>query len=92
MKVLVVDDEPSVRRLLQRYLGDHGYEVAIAEGAHNMAADEVLLESAVKGSASLRFYGWTKATLSLGYFQPAQLRLLGTHINGCADKLFEGGE
>ncbi|TMD92861.1 MAG: response regulator [Chloroflexi bacterium] len=31
MKVLVVDDEPSVRRLLQRYLGDHGYEVAIAD-------------------------------------------------------------
>jgi pilus assembly protein CpaE len=39
MKVLVVDDEPSVRRLLQRYLGDHGYEVAIADnGADGWAA------------------------------------------------------
>jgi lipoate-protein ligase A len=34
-----------------------------------MAADEVLLESATDGIASLRFYGWSRATLSLGYFQ-----------------------
>lgn len=40
-----------------------------------MAADEVLLESAVAGSASLRFYTWSEATLSLGYFQPAAARL-----------------
>ena len=34
-----------------------------------MAADEVLLESAAGGVASLRFYTWAEATLSLGYFQ-----------------------
>ena len=39
-----------------------------------MAADEVLLESAVAGTGSLRFYGWTEATLSLGYFQPHRIR------------------
>jgi lipoate-protein ligase A len=39
-----------------------------------MAADEVLLESAVAGVASLRFYGWAPATLSLGYFQPERVR------------------
>ena len=39
-----------------------------------MAADEVLLESAVAGTASLRFYGWTQPTLSLGYFQPHRIR------------------
>jgi lipoate-protein ligase A len=40
-----------------------------------MAADLTLLETAVNGVASLRFYGWTAATLSLGYFQPAASRL-----------------
>jgi lipoyl(octanoyl) transferase len=40
-----------------------------------MAADESLLEIASAGVASLRFYGWTASTLSLGYFQPAALRL-----------------
>jgi lipoate-protein ligase A len=40
-----------------------------------MAADEVLLESAAAGIASLRFYGWSEATLSLGYFQPERRRL-----------------
>jgi lipoate-protein ligase A len=47
---------------------------AVADGPHNMAADEVLLEAAVAGMASLRFYGWSPPTLSLGYFQPEQLR------------------
>jgi lipoate-protein ligase A len=34
-----------------------------------MAADEAMLESAVRGVAALRFYTWTEPTLSLGYFQ-----------------------
>ena len=34
-----------------------------------MAADEALLEAAAAGAASLRFYGWSQPTLSLGYFQ-----------------------
>ena len=42
---------------------------AEADGRHNMAADEVLLEAAGAGQASLRFYGWSAPTLSLGYFQ-----------------------
>lgn len=49
------------------------YEVA--DGPLNMARDEVLLETALTGEASLRFYGWTEATVSLGYFQSAQVRL-----------------
>jgi lipoate-protein ligase A len=46
----------------------------LADGPHNMAADEVVLESAVVGAGSLRFYSWSEATLSLGYFQPHRLR------------------
>jgi lipoate-protein ligase A len=47
---------------------------AVADGAHNMAADEALLRSAADGRASLRFYCWSAATLSLGYFQPEVVR------------------
>ena len=41
-----------------------------AGGSWNMAVDEALLASAWRdGIATLRFYGWQPATLSLGYFQ-----------------------
>lgn len=44
------------------------------DGPHNMAADEVLLQSASAGFASLRFYCWQQPTISLGYFQSEQVR------------------
>ncbi|HMF16252.1 MAG TPA: lipoate--protein ligase family protein, partial [Gemmataceae bacterium] len=47
---------------------------ALHDGSHNMAADEVLLQSARAGQPSLRFYGWTEATASLGYFQTSATR------------------
>ncbi len=47
---------------------------SVADGPGNMAADETLLQSAVGGIASLRLYGWTEPTVSLGYFQPAAVR------------------
>ena len=47
---------------------------AIADGPANMAADEAMLLSAETGVASLRLYGWSPATLSLGYFQQASAR------------------
>lgn len=41
-------------------------------GAWNMAVDETLLESALAGRiCTIRFYRWSEATLSLGYFQEA---------------------
>jgi lipoyl(octanoyl) transferase len=47
----------------------------VADGPTNMAADEALVRTAAEsGIASLRFYGWSPATLSLGYFQPAAVR------------------
>jgi lipoate-protein ligase A len=47
---------------------------AVADGPTNMATDEALLDSAAAGVATLRFYGWTTATISLGYFQEAGRR------------------
>jgi lipoate-protein ligase A len=52
------------------------------DGAHNMAADETLLESAAAGAASLRFYTWSEPTVSLGYFQPESLRLTDPLLMG----------
>lgn len=41
-----------------------------AEGAWNMALDEALLESVAESDRPVwRFYGWSRPTLSLGYFQ-----------------------
>lgn len=46
-----------------------------AVGAWNMAVDDVLMERAAEqGIATLRFYQWSPATLSLGYFQNAAER------------------
>src|SRR5947209_949950 len=47
---------------------------SVASGPENMAADETLLRSAIEGTTSLRFYAWSPATLSLGYFQPESAR------------------
>jgi len=40
-----------------------------AAGAWNMAVDEALLLSSNFDGLTLRFYGWSEPTLSLGYFQ-----------------------
>ncbi len=49
---------------------------AALSGAGNMAADEAMLHSAAeRGVASVRTCSWTAPTLSLGYFQPAAVRL-----------------
>jgi lipoate-protein ligase A len=52
----------------------------VADGPHQMAADETLMETAAQGTATLRFYEWTTATVSLGYFQPAGARLLDPRL------------
>ncbi len=47
-----------------------------ASGSWNMAVDEALLEGvATRGEPALRFYAWTPATLSLGYFQSYTARV-----------------
>jgi lipoate-protein ligase A len=53
------------------------------DGAWNMAVDQALLACAEEiGQVTLRFYRWTPATLSLGYFQRAEDRRL--HPRGLA--------
>src|SRR5690349_2496197 len=52
-----------------------------ASGAWNMAVDEALLEGVASGRspATLRFYSWRPACLSLGYFQPFGI----VDVSGC---------
>jgi lipoate-protein ligase A len=55
-----------------------------AEGQWNMAVDEALLDSAVGDArATLRFYRWSRPTLSLGYFQAVGQRVSHAASSGC---------
>jgi len=63
-------------------------------GDWNMAADEALLMDAVEtGIGTLRFYQWNEPTLSLGYFQRYEDRLLHTASRGstCVRRQSGGG-
>src|SRR5262245_36308578 len=57
---------------------------SVADGAWQMAPDEVMLESAAGGVASLRFYRWSEPTLSLGYFQTESVRRSKPRLHGLA--------
>lgn len=54
-----------------------------AGGAWNMAVDEVLLDgvATADAQATLRFYQWRPACLSLGYFQPFDV----VNVDGCRE-------
>jgi lipoyl(octanoyl) transferase len=53
----------------------------VAPGPEQMARDEALLHAAAEsGAATFRFYRWSHTTLSLGYFQPMQDRLVDERI------------
>lgn len=55
-----------------------------AIGAWNMGIDEMLMERAAeRGIATLRFYEWSPATLSLGYFQNAAERACHAASSAC---------
>jgi lipoate-protein ligase A len=53
----------------------HVHPFEVADGPAQMAIDDAMLDAAEEGVASLRLYDWSKPTLSLGYFQPAAVRL-----------------
>lgn len=53
-----------------------------ADGPTNMAADEILAAEALdRGCPVVRFYGWTRSTVSLGAFQPLTA-LADTDVGG----------
>ncbi len=54
-----------------------------ADGAWNMAVDEVLLAAAAAGQCCFRFYRWQPPTLSLGYFQAIDDRRRHAASLGC---------
>jgi two-component system phosphate regulon response regulator OmpR len=39
VRVLIVDDDPAIRQMLSEYLGEHGYEVAVAASGVAMRAE-----------------------------------------------------
>lgn len=55
----------------------------IGSGVWNMAVDDALLQTAAtEAKASLRFYGWSVPTLTLGYFQAYEPALAHPHLAG----------
>ena len=53
-------------------------------GSWNMAFDEaMLIEGENTGTAALRFYSWSRPTLSLGYFQALHEREQHAHSQAC---------
>lgn len=58
---------------------------ADSTGSWNMAVDQALLMSAEnENRATLRFYGWSEPTLSLGYFQKHEDRKKHLESAGCS--------
>lgn len=71
--VLIVEDETGVRQMLAEYLGNHGYEVAEADGGEAMRAalelrvpDVVLLDLNLPGEDGLSLARWLRERYQLG--------------------------
>lgn len=63
----------------------HLLDEAAFDGPTNMARDEHLLHSTRLRPATLRLYGWTPPTISLGYFQQyAAIAALPAEVRGLA--------
>ena len=66
-KILIVDDEPAIRRLLARYLGDAGYECHTAENAASAkdilatnTFDLLISDLKMPGESGLNLFWYTK--------------------------------
>jgi len=72
-RVLVVDDDPSVRELLSYYLSEHGYEVALAASGEAMRAEiaralpaVVLLDIGLPGEDGLTLARFVRERYDIG--------------------------
>jgi len=72
-RVLVVDDDPAIRQLLADYLGQHGYEVALASSGAAMRAEleraapaVVLLDIGLPGEDGLTLARYLRERHELG--------------------------
>jgi two-component system phosphate regulon response regulator OmpR len=72
-RVLVVDDDPSVRELLSDYLSEHGYEVALAASGDAMRAEitralpaVVLLDIGLPGEDGLTLARFVRERYDIG--------------------------
>jgi DNA-binding response OmpR family regulator len=72
-RVLVVDDDPSVRELLSDYLSEHGYEVALAASGEAMRAEiaralpaVVLLDIGLPGEDGLTLARFVRERYDIG--------------------------
>jgi len=72
-RVLVVDDDPAIRQMLAEYLGQHGYEVALAASGAAMRAEleraapaVVLLDIGLPGEDGLTLARYLRERHSVG--------------------------
>jgi DNA-binding response OmpR family regulator len=72
-RLLIVDDDPSVREMLHEYLADHGYAVDVAAGGAQMRAcieaalpDVVLLDLRMPGEDGLTLARWLREHYDVG--------------------------
>lgn len=73
VRVLIVDDDPAIRQMLSEYLGEHGYEVAVAASGAAMRAElerarpaVVLLDIGLPGEDGLTLARFLRERYELG--------------------------
>jgi two-component system phosphate regulon response regulator OmpR len=73
VRVLVVDDDPSIREMLAEYLGEHGYAVALAASGTAMRAERerarpavVLLDIGLPGEDGLTLARYVREHYDIG--------------------------
>ena len=86
-RILIVDDDPSVREMLAEYLGTHGYEVAQAdrgtamrEAIEKSLPDIVLLDVNLPGEDGLSLARFMRERLDVGI-------IMVTGASGVADRV-----